>query len=127
MCVGVKQEFGFVKAHAVFRYPRTVNAISIPLPRSNSGKVAVPDRTVAVRHGVAGFYKLSIDLVKQAQLYGISGVAPDRKVCSAISDRCAKGSRICRKHGGYLALCQVLYKVTRLFLRKLLATLVQIE
>ena len=97
------------------------------MPRSNTGKVAVPDRTIAVRHGIAGFYKLSIDLIEKAKLNGISGVAPDRKVGSAIGDGCAKGSRICRKHGGYLALCQVVYEVTRLFLHKLLANLVQIE
>lgn len=87
----------------------------------------MPDWTVAVRHGVTGFYKLPIDLIEKAKLYGICGVAPDRKVGSAIGDGCAKGSRICRKHGGYLALCQELYEVTRLFLRKLLANLVRIE
>jgi hypothetical protein len=54
-------------------------------------------------HCKACFYQLSVDLVKQAQLDGIGGVAPDRKVGSAIGDGCTKGSRICRKHGGYLA------------------------
>jgi hypothetical protein len=73
------------------------------LTGANSGKVAVPNRSIAVRHGVAGFYKLSIDLIKEAKLNGIGGVAPDRKVGAAICDSCAKGSWICRKHGGYLA------------------------
>jgi hypothetical protein len=56
-----------------------------------------------MRHGVAGFYKLAVDLIEKAQLNGISGIAPDRKVGSTIRDGCTKGSRICRKHGGYLA------------------------
>jgi hypothetical protein len=54
-------------------------------------------------HGIAGFHELSVDLVKQAELNGIGGIAPDRKVGSTIGDGCAKGSWICRKHGGYLA------------------------
>jgi hypothetical protein len=56
-----------------------------------------------MRHGVAGFYELAIDLIEKAELNSISSVAPDRKVGSAIGDSCAEGSRICRKHGGYLA------------------------
>jgi hypothetical protein len=70
---------------------------------SNSGEVAVPNWSIAVRHGVAGFYELSIDLIKEAELNGIGGVAPDRKVGATIGDGCTKGSWICRKHGGYLA------------------------
>jgi hypothetical protein len=63
----------------------------------------MPDRPIAVRHGVAGFHELAVDLIEKAELNGISGVAPDRKVGAAICDSCAKGSWICRKHGGYLA------------------------
>jgi hypothetical protein len=64
----------------------------------------MPDGSIAMGHCKAGFYQLAIDLIKEAQLHGIGGVAPDRKVGSTISNGGAKGSGICRKHGGYLAL-----------------------
>ena len=63
----------------------------------------MPDRSIAVGHSKAGFNQLAIDLIKEAELNSIGGVAPDCKVGSAICDGGAKGARICRKHGGYLA------------------------
>mgnify|MGYP006163620335 CR=1 FL=1 len=74
MSVWVEQEFCFVKAHSIFRNPWTVNPVSISLAWSNSGKVAVPNWSIAVRHGITGFYKLSIDLAEKAELNGIGGV-----------------------------------------------------
>jgi hypothetical protein len=56
-----------------------------------------------MRQSKAGFHQLAIDLIKEAELNSIGGVAPDRKVGSAICDGGAKGSRICRQHGRYLA------------------------
>jgi hypothetical protein len=63
----------------------------------------MPNRSIAVRHGISSFDELAVDLIEKAQLNGIRGIAPDRKVGSTIGDGCTKGSRICRKHGGYLA------------------------
>ena len=62
----------------------------------------MPDRSIAMGHCKAGFYQLAIDLIKEAQLHGVGGVAPDRKVGSTICHGGAKGAGICRKHVGIL-------------------------
>jgi hypothetical protein len=103
MCVRIEQKFCFVETHSVFRNPGTINAVSISLAWSNSGKVTMPNRSIAVRHGISSFDELAVNLIEKAKLNGIGGVAPDRKVGPAIRDSCTKGSWICRKHGGYLA------------------------
>jgi hypothetical protein len=56
-----------------------------------------------VGHRKAGFHHVAIYFIKEAQLNGICGVAPDRKVGSTFGDGSAKGAGICRKHGRYLA------------------------
>jgi hypothetical protein len=51
-----------------------------------------------MRHRKAGFNHLAVDLIKEAQLHSIGGVAPDGEVGSTVGDGRAKGSGIGWKH-----------------------------
>jgi hypothetical protein len=68
-------------------------------------------------HRKARFHHVAIYFIKEAQLNGICGVAPDRKVGSTFGDGSAKGAGICRKHGGILPLNQKKYLLKRPVLR----------
>ncbi len=64
----------------------------------------MPDRTIAVGEGKAAFDQLSIDLIEEAELYGVSGIGPDSEVAAALGESCPKGSGIGRMHDAHSAL-----------------------
>ena len=72
----------------------------------------MPDRTVAVRQGKASLDQLPIDLIKEAELDRIGGIAPDGKVGPTLCDGGPQGARICRKHVAYLALFHIVNTAT---------------
>lgn len=58
----------------------------------------MPDGAIAMLEGKASFHQLPIDLIKEAELHGICGIAPDSEIAPSLSQGGAKGSRIGRMH-----------------------------
>ena len=59
----------------------------------------MPNRTVAMRKGEARLHKFAVDLVEEAELDRIGGVAPDRKVAAAIGQSGPKSAGVGGMHG----------------------------
>ena len=102
MGIWIDQKFGGVEANAVFRSPRTVDAIAITLPCANACEVSVPDRAIAVAERKASFDQLSIDLVEETELDGVGSVGPNGEVAPTLSESGAKCSRVGWMHPGSL-------------------------
>ena len=60
----------------------------------------MPDGAVAVRERETGFYQFAVDLIKEAELHRIGGIAPDREVASSFGKSGSQCAGIGGMHGG---------------------------
>ena len=89
--VGIEEKLRWIAALAAFRLPRSVDAISIALARSDIRQIAVPDEADHLRQIDAG---LNPTLVEEAQLDTGRHFGEEREIRAGAVMRCAERIRL---------------------------------